>query len=620
MVEIADRQVTTGARASVGFALRQALPVTLGLILIWLLYRRVGQLDTNHLFAAFDTVAIWQWVLALGLTWVSFGAVGRYDVVLHRLFATPIAGRQAARGGKTAIALSQALGLGVLTGAIARWRMLPGLSFLLCLSLSLAVALSFLGGWALVTAIVLLAFPVAQVPHIVPLAILAATGVSILILLWQPNLYWRGRRINLPPLAAMVRLPWLAAIDTIAAGLAFWVLLPPEIAIPFTALLPAFLVALGAGIVSGTPGGVGAFEVTLMAFLPDIPQAPLLAAILAFRLVYYAAPAALASLAIFLGPRRDTPLVSTLRAPVKSDIDSAPFAEANLLSTGELAVLRGSHGAPLSMVAQRGQSLIVLGPALTSGAQAHALRALREAASRGFLQPCFYKADARLAVTARQGGWAVRAISADAVLCPQDFKLDRRECRQLRRKLRQAEKAGVTVRFAETNHPTTDMTRLSTQWTAANGGERGFSMGRYTPCTVASQRVYLAYSGPDLVGFATFNITPAEWSLDLMRTGPDTPPGTMHALIVAAINDAAILQCPTLSLAAAPLPGTGPRSNIATALRRFCRLETGDGLYQFKASFAPTWRRLYIATPGKFGMIVSGFDVLRAIVSPCTRR
>ncbi|MEZ5796458.1 MAG: YbhN family protein [Paracoccaceae bacterium] len=72
---------------------------------------------------------------------------------------------------------------------------------------------------------------------------------------------------------------------------------------PFLALLPAFLLAFGAGLLSGTPGGIGAFEVVLLALLPAHPAEGVIAATLAWRGVYHLAPAAIAALAVLRGPR-----------------------------------------------------------------------------------------------------------------------------------------------------------------------------------------------------------------------------------------------------------------------------------------------------------------------------
>lgn len=596
--------------------LRQVLPAAVGAYLIYHLGRRVASLDTDHIFAAFGTVGGPQWFLALIATAISFGAVGRYDVVLHRILQTEVPSRCASRAGMTAIALSQTLGLGVLTGAIVRWRMLSSLSPLAALSLSLAVALSFLGGWAVFTALVLLVAPLAAVPLWLAPAVLAAAMAAAALAICKPALTLGKRQLVLPPLAALARLPWLAAIDTLAAAAALWLLLPAEVALPFLTLLPVFLLAFGAGMICGTPAGIGPFELTLLALLPQVPAAPLLAAVMAFRLVYFAVPSGLAIVVLLLGPKESAQPARHTRPARAGDMDEAPFAEANLLNSGDFHILNGPHGAPLSMVARRGQSLVSLGPALTFGAQTLTVARLTAMAAQHYLRPCIYKCDARLARAARAAGWSVRRLSAEAVLSPRRFTLDCPSRRQLRRKLRKAAKSGVQVRHAGEHPPLEAMKDISHEWTQINGRERGFSMGRFCPTYIQGQRVYLAFQEGQIVAFASFNVNPKQWALDLMRTGQSAPEGTMHALIAAALADAAILSCPEVSLSAAPLPPATRRGRIARRLGRAIGLPCGAGLYQFKSSFDPAWRPRYLAAPGRFGLLLAAIDLTRAILLP----
>ncbi|MCB1329671.1 MAG: hypothetical protein KDK28_09575, partial [Maritimibacter sp.] len=61
--------------------------------------------------------------------------------------------------GAAAIAVAQTIGMGTLTGALVRWRLLPGLGLAGALRLSVAVSLSFLAAWAVLTALALVALP-----------------------------------------------------------------------------------------------------------------------------------------------------------------------------------------------------------------------------------------------------------------------------------------------------------------------------------------------------------------------------------------------------------------------------------------------------------------------------
>ncbi len=122
--------------------------------------------------AAFGQVTAAQWLAALAATAVSFWAVGHCDLVLHRHLGTGVGAGAAKRSGSAAITISQTLGFGLITGALVRWRMRPGMTLWQAARLTATVAISFLIGWALVTALALLIFPLAGAPG---LRLVAAT-------------------------------------------------------------------------------------------------------------------------------------------------------------------------------------------------------------------------------------------------------------------------------------------------------------------------------------------------------------------------------------------------------------------------------------------------------------
>ncbi|MCB2159427.1 MAG: hypothetical protein KDD95_13890, partial [Rhodobacteraceae bacterium] len=66
---------------------------------------------------------------------------------------------------------------------------------------------------------------------------------------------WAGRVRALPALPFALRLVALAAADTVAAALALWLLLPGAVDIGFAGFLAVYLLALGAALLSGLPGG-----------------------------------------------------------------------------------------------------------------------------------------------------------------------------------------------------------------------------------------------------------------------------------------------------------------------------------------------------------------------------
>ncbi|MBD3788408.1 MAG: DUF2156 domain-containing protein, partial [Sphingomonadales bacterium] len=614
---------------------RQALALAVLGVVALLLRDRIAALDLAAIGAALARVSPLQWALALGATLVSFAALAQYDALIHRALGTGADPVRARRAGWSAIALSQVLGFGLVSGALVRWRMLPGSSLVEASKLTATVAASFLAAWAVLSAGALGLMP-ATLPGLPPMAVsglamlaLGLGGALAIAAFLCPELRIGRLVLRLPALPVMGRILWLAAVDTGFAALALWALMPAGSVVPLMALYPAFLLALGAGMVSGTPGGVGAFEVTLILLLPGADQPALLAAVLAWRAVYFGAPAALAVLVV-ARPRAGACDASTepgavllpaggpWPSAISWALETAP-AETGLLAQGEHGLLVTPDLRAGWMVGRSGQVLAgLLDPFGPTRARAGLIAALAARAEAEGLTPCLYKIGPRSAALARAAGWRLAPVAQEMWLETAGFRLDTPERAGLRRKLRKAAKAGVEVREAHHDAhqpdalPIPALAALNAAWIAARGGERGFSMGRFTPDYIARQRVFIAWQGAVPVGFASFHAGNRDWVLDLMRPGPEAPDGTMQALILAALEAARAAGTPRLSLAALPPETSHLRGPAAAIWQKATRGAGTAGLRQFKMGFAPQGRPLYLAAPSRAALALAAADLARA--------
>ncbi|MEZ5913751.1 MAG: phosphatidylglycerol lysyltransferase domain-containing protein [Paracoccaceae bacterium] len=604
----------------------------------WLLADRLSQIDMHETARVFASVSGRQWALALLATAVSFWAIGQNDALVQRILGHETPARPARVAGMAAVAISQTVGFGVLTGGMVRWRLLPGLTLWQAARLTLAVTIAFLSGLAVLTA---MAVTVAPAPPGVAIAagaptVLGLAAVAVTLCLWQPG-GGRWSRLCLPNARQAGLVLAFTALDALAAAAVLHMVLPAEVAPAFAAFLPAFLLAFGAGLLAGTPGGVGPFEVTLIALLPGVPPEPLFAAILAYRLVYYALPAVLGALVLARGydarralPDRYQP--APLPEPVAAEASrAAPWAEAGLLRQGEFGLYEDAAGT-LWALAETAQAAVALCQPLNPAAgqtrvgpgRSRALRpdfaALARRARARDRVACLYKCPPRLAQQARRAGWRVLRIADEAVIDLPSFTLDGSARAGLRRKLRRAERNGVEISGPGNGARAADLARLASiaeAWARAHGGERGFSMGRFEPGYLSGQAVFLARASGRICAFASFHRGTEEWALDLMRHEPDAPDGTMQALLVAAIFAAGKARVRRLSLAAAPLCDPGAGLTLAERLpARLLRRDPAEGLRRFKAGFAPRWQPRYVAAPGWFALALAGLDIARRIHRP----
>lgn len=587
-------------------ALRCAGPGLLGLALCGMLWADARALDWSAVAGAFGGIPAWRWAAAALATALSFMAIAQYDVLAHRHLRTNAPEGPARRAGAAAVALGQTTGFGPVVGGAVRWQLMPGIKHTRIIGLTGFVTFSFLAAWSLVA--LTLALPVLSdmVWLALPAFVCGALGVMA-VLIRVPRMTLLGKGIDLPSVPGMARMTLLAGADMALAALALYLLLPPGIAPSLSWLVAAYTLALGAGLVGATPGGIGPFDVTLMTLLPAGAAPEVAAGLLAFRIVYYMAPCLLAACYVLLAkPCRfacsgaDSGAVSGTVSGTEPAPLSGPRAEMAIAAqTDNRPIVRGTATAT---ALRTPQSLVLfLGP--VTGRIRPLLPALRVAAHQENRLACLYKLTARDSVRVRRAGWCVAAVAVEAVLYPQRHSLSGPKHRQLRRFLRKADSAHIQIRRL-TSPDWQELRHIHLAWESRHGRERGLTMGRFCPLYLGDKPLYGAYQDGRLIAYASWLRAPGVLSLDLMRHRPDMPTGTMHALIQRVITDARQIGLQEVNLAALPHPALPDR------------LSDAAGLARFKRSFAPHWRPLYIAAPSQAALALAAMDVRRAILHP----
>ncbi|MGB1208350.1 MAG: phosphatidylglycerol lysyltransferase domain-containing protein [Paracoccaceae bacterium] len=600
--------------------MRTLLPLAVGLACVWVVLSRLNDVAFGTVWAATQSVAVWQWGVAGLATVVSYLALARYDVQAHALCRTGVGPRAAMRAGLCGIAVSQTIGLGIVSGSVVRWKLLPSVTVAQAAMITATVSGMFVLSWAVLvmgsavwahvgTLPAAPALPMGWAAQwMIPVIVVCCLGL-IALSLWRPAI--AGRPMPLPSVMQMTQMMGLAALDLGGAALAFWALLP-DAGISVAQVAPVIILALGLGLFSGTPGGMGPFELTLLAGLPQVPVPDLLAAILCYRIVYFALPAVIAGGWLLRDHLTHRPRPLRLPPPVVPH--ARPRAETALVAQNGGTIL--TLGPTAWAVADTGQTLTALFDPL-AGPQAEALARLHHQARLSGRIPLVYKAGRHMALTARRAGWRVAHLCDDAYITTAAFDLSHRCHRQLRRKLRHAAKAGVTVRPMAAATDLASLGAIADIWRKNHGGERGLTMGRFSPRALSGQMVLVAECQSRPIAFVSFHVTPDEVCLDLMRHGPNLPDGVMHALIVAGIEAARDQGMALLCLAAAPRP---PQDDAPWALRlaqrRIWAASGGAGLRQFKTSFAPVWRPRFAAAPGRISLALGLLDVARAVHHP----
>ena len=270
------------------------------MIVAWIVSRSMLAIDWHGVAAAWSTLPPVRIAASLALTLISFCMLALLDVLAsHTVAAKRITAKRAAFAGALSHAFSNTLGFPAVTGSVLRYRI---------------YAAAGVSSGDIARIVVLAAFGVT----------LGFIVVTTLALLWQPALaHGWGRTLGVVCFVALLAfLVWLrgaartlriarwtlalpdaataawqmtvGGIEMLAAIGALYVLLPPGAAPPFIDFFPIYVAAVLVGLISHVPGGLGVFEVVVLAALPASARTDALAAMLCYRLTYNLLPFAIA--------------------------------------------------------------------------------------------------------------------------------------------------------------------------------------------------------------------------------------------------------------------------------------------------------------------------------------
>jgi glycosyltransferase 2 family protein len=282
---------------------------------LWLLLKDLRGISFSDVAESFISIPNYRWLLALGSTLVAYGALAWYDRIglahlghkLSWIFISIVS--------FTTYALSHNIGASVFSGAVVRYRAYStrGLSVAEVGVLVAFSAFTFILGMVLLGGLVLTFAPqVADRWIAMPLWGGRAIGLAML---GGVALYIFGSLRHFAPfkigsLAIVYPRPSILAsqlcaapLELIGAAGIIYFALPPTANPGFAAVLGIFLASFAVALASYAPGGVGVLEYCFLTSMPDAPKAEVLAALLAFRLLYLILPLIFAIIAVVIFER-----------------------------------------------------------------------------------------------------------------------------------------------------------------------------------------------------------------------------------------------------------------------------------------------------------------------------
>lgn len=290
---------------------------------MWALRRELAGVHPGELLHHLASYGWRHAALALGCTAASFLVLGFVERLGLRYLgvASRVPRRAAMTTAFVSHAFSQSVGLALLTGAAVRLRAyaryqvdaaaVARLSAFVTLSITLGLLACSAVAFSAGTEPLRLAgasLPVRPIGLFLTIVVAAYLGWSVLA---TRETVGHGRwQLRRPSGRHAIGQLLLSGADWLLTGTVLFALLPPASGLGFLALLRIYLIAQTVGVASHVPGGAGVFEIVILSLAASDGaslRAPLVAALVLFRVIYYLAPfvAALGTAAIAeLRPRR----------------------------------------------------------------------------------------------------------------------------------------------------------------------------------------------------------------------------------------------------------------------------------------------------------------------------
>ncbi|MEO5815669.1 MAG: lysylphosphatidylglycerol synthase domain-containing protein [Gemmatimonadaceae bacterium] len=290
------------------------LRVALAIGALWALRRELHDVHADALVAQVQAYGWSHVALAVICATGSFVVLGVVELLAVRhadtAAKTRVSVRAALGTGFVANAVSQSVGVALLTGAAVRVRAYAryGMDAVAVAQVTAFVTLTATIGLLAAGAAALLA---TSVPVVIGTTTIAVRPWGVLLgcivmayLAWsvvgKRDFIGRGRwRLARPSPAMAGSQILLSVLDWLLAGMVLYAFMPASAGLGVAAVLSAYVIAQTVAVTSHIPAGAGVFEVAVLSLItraaPAVDRSAVVAALVMFRVVYYLAPLLIAT-------------------------------------------------------------------------------------------------------------------------------------------------------------------------------------------------------------------------------------------------------------------------------------------------------------------------------------
>jgi len=265
---------------------------------VWVLLSYAREIDASGVLKHLNDYSLPQVLAAIGFSLFALALCGLYEARALREAGRPLGVLRPMVVAAISTPIGHSVGLATLSGGALRYRFyVPlGLSHTAVAAVTFYAVLPYVLGLGMLLNLALI-FGAQRAAPLLNLATWAVVALGLLGLGKDLGyaLFTAMRRKPIAIGRFALRLPSLkftliqygfGSIEIICLALVLYLFMPAELNLAFPAFLAVYVVSLIAGSVSNVPAGLGVFEAAMLLMLRDFPSEPVLAAILAYRVIY----------------------------------------------------------------------------------------------------------------------------------------------------------------------------------------------------------------------------------------------------------------------------------------------------------------------------------------------
>jgi phosphatidylglycerol lysyltransferase len=338
--------------------LRLVVPLLMTGIALFVLHRMSTDINLADVKSDARAYPVHVLLLSFGAMCISYLALSLYDVIIIRgVTDVTLPAGVPMMTGVSSLAISNMLGFSWLTGGAIRYRIYAAFGVDIG-AVARLIATSWAAFFVGLTVLMggLMTLHPKGLSDVIPFSPRLETALGVAIVCATAAYFvWTAKtrrsigfgqfKMDLPLARDGLKMTVISIVDLAATALTLYVLMPPDLAQNFVFFFVIFVAAIGLGILSHSPGGLGVFDATIIAGLGATGRSDALAALVLYRVIYTVLPFMMAviGLAIAWVVANKTSASATSKTVFNAIMPVVPLVSAGLaMLSGAVLLISGN--------------------------------------------------------------------------------------------------------------------------------------------------------------------------------------------------------------------------------------------------------------------------------------